>query len=46
MMRATLLLAAATLFFSQYAIAESHNVKSQGGQDLLKVEMCIAVPLD
>jgi cytochrome c553 len=42
MMRATLLLIAATLFFSQYAIAESHNVKTQGGQDLLKAEMCIA----
>ena len=41
-MRATLLLAAATLFFSQYAIAESHNVKSQDGQDLLNAEMCIA----
>ena len=42
MIRATLLLIAATLFFSQYAIAESHNVKAQAGQDLLKAEMCIA----
>jgi cytochrome c553 len=42
MIRATLLLIAATLFFSQYAIAESHNVKTLGGQDLVKAEMCVA----